>query len=401
MNRPCTPANPALAGRPHFRYGVAMHVALRRLLIATPLALVCSGAPACTTTSSSADEVSVTLVSVRPSDFAGQVPCGNAQGAWKTWVATLIDVTHTGEPFTLASSIPASCSMPIAFSYVIPEHRYVAEIDAYDRDDLVPYGGASSGSRHMVDPATGAEVAPRWTAQCPSTDSSAGSEDPDAGVDVLGGPAVATLYRNVFVLGCSTLQESLPPQDGSIVVNVSSVLSGQSCGSEPGQIDHLVVAPSDPALAEQQASCDSTLSFQPVVNDRTYAFRVSAFEPGSASPAWGTTCQAVARSGLAVTATCDTLTSSGSLRVDVDSLVSLSGHSCAADDVVSYRAVLVGEGSAVTHPCTSDAVFGPLPAGAWQVVVDGLSSAGDTVFTAFCEAAVTPAAQTTAVCSLR
>ncbi len=379
-----------------------MHVALRRLLITLPLALVCSGAPACTTTSSSADDVSVTLVSVRPSDFAGHVPCGNAQGAWKTWVATLIDVTHTGEPFTLASSIPASCSMPISFSYVIPGHRYVAEIDAYDRDDLVPYGGTSSGSRHMVDPSTGAEIAPRWTAQCPSTQPPADTADPDAGVDILDGPAIATLYRNVFVLGCSTLQDSLPPQDGAIAVDLSDIRTSQSCGSDPGQVDHLVVSPSDSPLPEQTASCDSTVSFQPVIDGRSYSFLVSAFESGNASPAWGTTCHAVARSGLVVTAACDTLTSSGSLRVDVGSLVALSGHACAADDVASYRAVLVGDGTSVTNPCgTTDAVFGPLPAGAWQVVVDGLSSTGDTVFTAFCEAAVSPATQTTAVCTLR
>lgn len=386
-----------------------MHAVLRFLLLGSTIALAYAGSLACTTSSSSGSSTyNPTLITLRPADFGGAVPCSKLPGAWKTWVATLIDVTDDGSPVTLASSYPVSCSMPVSFAFVIPGHRYYAEIEAYDRDDIVAYGPPASGSRHMIDPVTGEDVAPRWTARCPATsqvepveptDADAGSGDAGS-FDTNG--AVAVLNMNVAFPTCTQLQEQLPGGPASILVNLSTVRTTQTCGAAAGQVERYVVTPQETALAPQDVACDSSASFEPVIANATYEFHVEAFEPGAAAAAWGTNCRAVAKAGLAIPATCDTLTGSGSVRIDIAALLQATGRSCSDGDVASYATTLVGGGSQpITNACTVDSTFGPLAAGTWQMVVDGLSADGDTLFTAFCEASVSPATIATATCSLR
>ncbi len=381
-----------------------MHAALRYLLIGSTLALACSGASAClTTTSTDSGSIAPTQITLRPEAFAGNLPCSKLPGSWKTWVATLTDVTDRDHPFTLGSSYPTSCSMPVSFAFVIEGHRYHARVDAYDRDDIVPYGPPGSGSPHMIDPATGMDVSPRWTASCPAegapTDPQQEADAGSGGFDTNGAVAVANM--NVTFPACSQLEEKLPGSPASIVVDLSTIRTTQTCGDGEGQIDRYVVTPLAP-LPPQTVECDATATFEPVTDNGTYRFHVDAFEPGVTSPRWGTNCLAVAKSGLAIPAACDALTDTGSMRIDIVGLLKAAGRSCGADDVAKYSATLVGASiPAATNACSQDVTFRSLAAGNWQAVVDGLSASCDTVFTAFCEAAVSPADTSTATCSLR
>ena len=129
------------------------------------------------------------LVGVSPEDFLGAVPCEDepdaAQDGAHSYVATLFDVTPdatTGKMpspgLQLPSSPPTSCFKPVTFSFVVANHRYLAEVDAYDvaPTHLTPL---ATGSRLQVD-GSGARVAPRWKATCGGYPA---SPAPDAGLD--------------------------------------------------------------------------------------------------------------------------------------------------------------------------------------------------------------------------
>ena len=312
--------------------------------------------------------------------------------------------------------------------YLARSTSYVVDIDAYDRDDLVPYGPPSSGSRHMVDPSSGQDVSPRWKASCgrPVNESSGSDAAADGNVvDVTPGdapadadvpdvalndadsavapldqtPVTAQLNANVRVRACQPLVEQASAAPSSVVVDLASVRDDLSCGSAPGAIDHFRVIPADPAFGAKQADCDQGVSFSPVTPGLDYAFSVQAFENGAASARWAANCTATARLGLAVPATCETLTTQGAIRIDIASLLAASGHRCSEADVLQYRASLTAsQVPAVRQSCSLDALFSPLTAGAWQVVVDAFNQSGATVVSAWCEAAVTPASTTTATC---
>ena len=110
------------------------------------------------------------LIAVDPNDFLGQVPCADAPNAAQSYVATLFDVTPTAtgdvpDPgFPLPSSPATSCLKPVMFSFVLSGHRYLAQIDAYDRppDQLRPL---AEGARSQLDSEL-TRVAPRWTTTC-------------------------------------------------------------------------------------------------------------------------------------------------------------------------------------------------------------------------------------------
>ncbi|HTQ05660.1 MAG TPA: hypothetical protein VMI54_17480, partial [Polyangiaceae bacterium] len=150
-----------------------------------------------------------TQIGVTPSDFLGNVPCATTDGALRSYVATVFDVEYqpdgapvtsddvakgdaivtTGDDYTaidvptptcagdatpgpqpratvgfaLPSSAPTDCQSTVAFSRVIDGHRYRAEVDGYDRADLVPL---TPGAPILVDPTTGARVDPTWQWSC-------------------------------------------------------------------------------------------------------------------------------------------------------------------------------------------------------------------------------------------
>jgi hypothetical protein len=147
------------------------------------------------------------LVAVSPDDFLGTQHCGPGHVA--SYVATLFDVTTISgnQPlpdggFPLPTSPATSCYFPVTFSLLLDDHRYRAEIDAYDRlpqSNSADYteafdAGASTlitavslGGRLQED-GTGAHVAPRWTAVCGgyrATDLDAGLGPDASGVPVV------------------------------------------------------------------------------------------------------------------------------------------------------------------------------------------------------------------------
>jgi hypothetical protein len=130
-----------------------------------------------------------TVVVVDPAQFLGSVPCLDAPGGMRRYVATLVDVSplaglDAGE-LTLPSSEPTSCIQAVHFSRVTPGRRYVADIDGYDRTDIRPQ---APGSRIQVD-TSGAYVAPRWTTSCGRLEArpDGGATDPSLPVPPEGG----------------------------------------------------------------------------------------------------------------------------------------------------------------------------------------------------------------------
>jgi hypothetical protein len=410
-----------------------MLVTWRRWLKASAAIVLVGLSVACSSSSGSSSEPSPTLVTVAPSTFGQGVVCGEFPGAWKTYVATLTDVTDPAKPFVLPSSNPVPCTMPVSFAWVIPDHKYTAQVEGYDRSDLVPAGGLSSGSPHMVDPSTLEDVEPRWKTQCGVTmtietdagvptdadteagtdaDTEAGADadteagDADAGAEAEAatntGPTTAVLQTNVLVQYCDGLRELLPSGDETgILLDLATVHGDLVCGEQPGDIARLKVIPEDPSLSPENGTCDETFTYAPLVEDRTYRFRVEAFEATGATAKWASTCEARTKKGITLPALCNTLSDRGALRIDIDALVAAAAHTCSAEDVVSYRAVLLGSSLGTTPlSCNTDALFNALAPAAYQAVVEGFDAEGEQVFDAFCSGAVKSAATTTMDCEV-
>ena len=423
-----------------------MLVTWRRWLKASPAIVLVGLSVACSSSSGSSSEPSPTLVTVAPSTFGQGVVCGEFPGAWKTYVATLTDVTEPAKPITLASSNPVPCTMPVSFAWVIPGHKYTAQIDGYDRSDLESIGVPSSGNPQMVDRVTREEVEPRWTTKCgvaktietdagvptdadteagADADTEAGADaDTEAGADAdteagdagaeaeagtnTPGPTTAVLQTNVLVQSCNALEELLPSGEKTgILLDLTAVRGDLVCGDQPGDIARLKVIPEDPTLSIESPECDGNHTFDedvegnPLEEDRTYRFRVEGFEATGATAKWAATCEGHTKKGITLPASCDTLSDRGALRIDIDALLAAAGNSCKADDVVSYRAVLLGSSLGTNAlSCSKDALFNALTPAAYQAAVEGFDAQGEQVVDAFCTGAIVSAATTTMDCQV-
>jgi len=400
-----------------------MLVTWRRWLKASPAIVLVGLSVACSSSSGSSSEPSPTLVTVAPSTFGQGVVCGEFPGAWKTYVATLTDVTEPAKPITLASSNPVPCTMPVSFAWVIPGHKYTAQIDGYDRSDLESIGVPSSGNPQMVDRVTREEVEPRWATQCGvaktiETDAGVTTDaDTEAGADAdteagdaaeaeagtnTPGPTTAVLQTNVLVQYCNNLHEDLPSGDDTgILLDLTAVHGDLTCGEQPGDIDRLKVIPEDPSLSLENGTCDEKFTFAPLEEDRTYRFRVEGFNATGATAKWAATCEGHTKKGITLPASCDTLSDRGALRIDIDALLAAAGKSCKADDVVSYRAVLLGSSLGTSAlSCSKDALFNALTPAAYQAAVEGFDAQGEQVVDAFCTGAIVSAATTTMDCQV-
>ncbi|HQB43062.1 MAG TPA: hypothetical protein PLV85_05625 [Polyangiaceae bacterium] len=352
----------------------------RRLSILTA-AVWLATAPACSSSSGHSEEPSPTLVTVSPYTFGQGVVCGDFPGAWKSYVATLTDVTDPSRPFILASSHPVPCSMPVSFSWVVPGHEYVAEIDGYEQRDLVSFGGESSGSRHVIDPATGLEMSPRWQTTCGKTTEHAEAET-----------TMAYLQRNVVVGDCRPLSEIKPgTSPTSLVLDLSTVRGALVCGQQPGQVSRFRVSPDDPALSALDADCDEQLTFSPLDPKKRYRFHIEGFESEASSPTWGTWCEGRTEAGVSLPTACDPLVTQGALQVDMPQLLASSPYACSPEDIVSYRALLLGYSLASEkRNCSSPVVFPGLEPTTYQVLIDAFDSSGRERLNAFCEGQVQP-----------
>ena len=270
-------------------------------LRSAPIAVVaCLVALACSDSRGSGSSDNPTLVAVEPEAFLGDVPCLSSPGAMRRYVVTLEDVTGDlgGEEadfdtFVLPSSPPVSCEVPVAFGFVIPEHRYVADIQGYDRTDLVPL---AAGSPVMLSADSGEVVEPRWTTSC-------GRQN--QGTDT----AVIAFERvTIPVRACEPLVDHL--EGGSptgVTVSLADALADLECGSEPGTVDRFEVALNGSEDAPLEASCGDTVTFEALTAEATYTFTVTAFEADAATAAWETTCYRTAELGAVVPAYCDPL----------------------------------------------------------------------------------------------
>ena len=103
---------------------------MRRAIRLGVLAAAALGA-ACTDTGSDLGGSSAaTVIAVSPPEFLGKVTCSRAPGSMQTFVATVTD--QTAGSFVLPSSTVTPCTVAAQFRYVVPGHRYTAEVDAYD-----------------------------------------------------------------------------------------------------------------------------------------------------------------------------------------------------------------------------------------------------------------------------
>jgi hypothetical protein len=339
-------------------------------------------------------------VVVYPARFLGQVPCLDTPGAAKRYVATLEDVTPNlfgqagaaATSFALASSLPTSCNLPVAFGFVTPGHEYVADIQVYDRADIQP---AAPGGSVMVDQSPAQlYVAPRWSTSC--------GRPPDRAITGQG-PTICASQTLAPVVGCIPLTVSASSAETVVAVEPASALGGLSCGSSAGQIARFVVVPEAAGLAEQTAtSCDAELSYPGLEPGQGYTFDLFAYEAGATAARWGTTCVAYTEAGVTVVATCDALTDRGALVVDLAAWLASAQAVCSADGVTEVTVSVFTPDGVVVEPsrvpdCASPLTFEALVPGAYPIEVSATTAAGAGL-AGHCDAVVTPGTTTVATC---
>jgi hypothetical protein len=378
-----------------------------------------------------------TLISVEPADLPGGVPCANADGALRSYVATVFDVEYEADGslvtasdsdvvgaggaadqeaasqgldtpglcpadatpgttprskngFVLPSSGPTDCRTPVAFSRVVDGHRYRAEVEGYDRPGLV---ALVAGARLMVDPTTGERVEPRWKWRCGDTC-----------------PENALAYLNRPLADCTIEAGSEAPSGASSVLLGLDGLAGvPACGADPGTLDHYSVSyrAASGATTSTQAECGEQIRLDDVPERGTLKLSVLAYEAGNAEATWGTTCTATLIPGLAVSADCAPLTGEGALDLDPATALSALGYGC--DDL----AALPGELRLTLEPldptrqaiyvdqatCGRNVRFSNLAQGSAKLIATLLSGPTE-LGRAACSANIVPAAAVPAECSV-
>ena len=228
-----------------------------------PLALLALLASCTSSSTGTPTPTTPTLVAIAPDDFLGNVPCADAPGAMRRYVATIYDVTPgiggDGGPteFALPSSGPVPCARQIAFGggFVLQGHRYVADIQGYDRTDIEPLG---SGSSVMVNSKTGAVVKPRWTTSCgrgtPSTAGDAGSTDAGS-TDAASTDAGSTDAASTDAASTDAASTDAASTDAASTDAASADAAGaEAGGADAGSADASPAAPQPtghPAVAAQ------------------------------------------------------------------------------------------------------------------------------------------------------
>ncbi|WP_437932029.1 hypothetical protein WMF37_23175 [Sorangium sp. So ce291] len=363
------------------------------------VALAALALAACNETSGSDDEQEIqTSLTIDPLAFLGDVRCSNEPGAIRSYVATLTDESAAGGPFTLASSPPIPCSSRVSFTYVVEGHEYTARIDGYEQyaEELTPIGDETSGSRHML--LDGAPVAPRWTWACP---------DPEAAEDA--DKLVAKTGVNVVVQGCAPLAGPADPASAAIVLDPASALGALRCEADDGAIASFDVVPQDSALAPVLGvACPPE---EPVVYDlgadpgRAYFFRLEA-KDAAGELLFGSSCFAAASAGVTVTATCDPLSATGALELDLDALLADEDLACGTG-ASTYTATVPlidteQPGTEALHvgpvPCGERALLSALFPGPYEASIKVLDAAGTLALDATCTGEVRPGATTRAAC---
>lgn len=351
-----------------------------------------SGTTSITTSSSNA----LVFLKVVPGAFLGTVPCSNAEGALRSYVVTLVDVTTPHQPFTFASSLPTPCSQEVRFDDVIAGHAYAAEIDGYalDADEICPIGcvvdgnqvpdANLSGTRHMQDLA-GNQVEPRWITACGE-----GDQDP-------------TIVENAGITaldGCDALEDTLAdPPTAAVLVDPMSTLGQIKCASDGVtgvaafdvySQDGLGNVFNVPCLADESV----TLTFGKdagLIAGEVLRFRIEAHAQVDAEPAWGAECLAGVVAGLTTTASCGLLSDKGSIALGADDVLGVFGVACSGE-IGPYDVVLKGgpDGDPIDPiektgiACTSSIGFAPLPPGGYGLGITLHDTSSEPLFCAIC-----------------
>jgi hypothetical protein len=326
-----------------------------------------------------------TEVAVDPTDFLGTVRCSVNEGAMRSFVVTLTawDDLDDISPFPVGSSMPTPCSLLAGFrSGVVVGSRYSAQIDGYELapEQLMPFGGASSGSRSMLDAETSEPVAPRWSSRCG---------------DGVASAVVALENRRVRVRPCTPALD-MGSSATALKIAPEQLLGDGACAR--GQSFDLVdesgtLAPitglrcdAEPIVVDVDAATHLTL----------YVTAHTPFEPDR-----GAECQVLTAAGETVTPTCNPFTSDGGVRVRLDGLMTADADPQPACPAGAFFDVLF-EGvalNAVPLPCTSQALIQPLAAGVTILDVVVFDAQGTTVGAgAICGAEVLPGKTVDALC---
>jgi hypothetical protein len=363
---------------------------MRHFSIATAMLGIAAAslATACSTTDSSGldfgETVTTTAIFIDLRDALGATPCSNEKGALRSYVATVYDHAGGTNIVTLPSSLPTPCSVGISFRYITPEHTYTADIDAYEArpEEIVPLGGVTSGSRHMVPVGGGDVIPPRWTSSC--------------------GAATAKLHTNVRFGDCSPLQDrGASNPTTAIVIDPSAALGALRCAAAGGQVVSFDITPETAGLPSITGiPCGAPpLTFNAGIEPGVlYRFRLDARAETGGPIVWGSACFALAEDGLTAEASCDPIVSTGDIEVSIASLLESAGAKC-GEDVATYEAILAKPAVSVGPvPCAEAARFGPLETGTYSIDVRTFNAKGEALQNATCEATVTPGKTAQATC---
>ena len=348
---------------------------------------------ACSSTGGEAPTRTPTLVAVAPQDFLGEVVCADAPGAARRMVVTFFDLgtaEEPADPFALPSTVlsdggayrPLSCLQPAATGFVIPGHRYDAEVDVYDRTDVHALG---PGGRTLVRDSTGEYVPPRWSTSCGRNLAGSPAE----------GPVTAAYYLTRYVHGCGKLVAGSDTPT-AIRVGIGTALGDLTCGTDAGMVEHFDAHRLGAAPATQSAGCGDSATFSDLTPDQSYDFEVFAFESGASSPRWGTTCFRKAQAGATLDAGCDPLTEDSSIRVPSSVVSATLGISCS--DISEVTGLLDGSDKK-TLPCGGDLRFDGLAAAAHDVTVTTRKTDGSPGPIALCSATTMPGVVRDASCT--
>jgi hypothetical protein len=294
-----------------------------------------------------------TLVEVSPAEFLGGIPCVDAPGAMRTYVATVFDVEfdETGAPvdytlpadqgaggqggaagnesgdatvdtcpglaartrgFPLPSSGPVSCKNAIAFARVVEPHRYRAEVHGYEGFGPTELGALAPGVPSLVRLDTGERVEPRWTISCGDTC-----------------PATARSFLSRRVENCTLVADTGSEPTGPSSVSVSltdATLDELACGTGAGEVDHFEV---HHGTTVESVPCGETLTITDTGSRGTLELELLAYEADNPLARWASSCSATLVRGLDVSATCTPLSDRGALAVDPAVALAPLGLDCA------------------------------------------------------------------------
>lgn len=342
-----------------------MRLPLRSLAVAATLSL----SPACSTTEPiEGDEDVRTAAVVDPLEFLGELPCIDAEGAPRSYRATLVDLDTLEER---GRSPIVSCDRSVAFEGVEVEGRYGARVEVFDE----PEASASS---------------PSWATSC--------------GLDGFGEAVIRAQERNV-VRGCAVLTGPGTAQTSIAVDGTRVARGGGGCTDEGGPVDTLevaVVEPADTLLPSITLSCGQAAAVYgaDIVPGQRYAFELVARDEGGQAIG-GARCVAVARAGIVIPASCTALGSAAALELPIPAVLADAGLVCGAEVLEAEVALVAGATLTAPErvPCTGSVVLAPVEPGPYVASLR-LSGAEGVLASASCTGEAAPGLSRAMVCTL-